>query len=322
MDNFFKNTESIDLYINYVCGLRCTHCFVGELLNTNSEMPLSLAISIVKESATSGVKTITLLGGEPTLYKDIILLIKCIVENNIEVRIVTNAQKSFYKLVEKLSPQILSKLHVCFSIDGSCDIVHNNIRGKGTFLNLMHGIKLAQKNNMSISAITSISMDNYFDALPIIDFCDKNKMKYLNIHYVTDRGFAEKNKVVSINDWLKLCKTIEESSIKMSVRLEKTYVPEIAEVHCDVIKKKNYIIDPSGKVYGCTMFMNLKHMESGTLTTDRFIINENKYNENNVCTCTEKGCPVMPLINEGMVSQAKNKQLKFDCIFNKTKYLV
>lgn len=322
MENFFKNTESIDLYVNYVCGLRCTHCFVGDLLNTNSEMPLSLAMSIVKGCANSDVKTITILGGEPTLYKDIIHLINFIIEKNIGVRIVTNGQKSFYKLVEKLSPEILSKLHVCFSIDGSNDEVHNSIRGKGTFQNLIEGIRIAKKYKISVSAITSISMDNYFDALPIIEFCFNNAMKYLNIHYVTDRGFAEKNKVVSVNDWLKLCRTIEESSFKISVRLEKTFVPEIADVHCEVSKKINYIIDPSGKVYGCTMFMNFKCMESGILTTDEFIMNENRNNENSVCTCTNKGCPAMPLINEELVSIANNEHLKFDCIFNKTKLFV
>jgi sulfatase maturation enzyme AslB (radical SAM superfamily) len=319
LEKFFKNTESIDLYVNYVCGLRCTHCFVGDLLNTNLEMPISLALAIVEECAKSGVKTITILGGEPTLYKDIIQLINLIIEKNIEVRIVTNAQKSFYKMVEKLSPEILTKLHVCFSIDGSSDEIHNAIRGKGTFQNLMKGLRISKKHNISASAIASISMDNYFDTLSIIDFCFSNKMKYLNIHYVTDRGFAEKNKVVSVNDWLKLCKKIKESSFKINVRLEKTFVPEIADVHCEVIEKKNYIIDPRGKVFGCTMFMNFKHMESGTLTTNGFIINENRNNENSVCACTNRGCPAMPLINEELVSLARNEQLKFDCIFNKTK---
>ena len=321
MDNFLKNIESIDLYVNYVCGLRCSHCFVGELLNTNSEMDLSLAISIVDKCVISKVKSITLLGGEPTLYKYISYLINYIVNKDIEVRIVTNAQKSFHRLVEKLCPDTLNKLHVCFSVDGSTDKVHNAIRGKGTFQNLLKSIRLAKKLKMSTSAITSISKDNYFDTFRIIDFCTNNEMKYVNIHYVTDRGFAEKNKVVLISDWLKLVNTIEQNSFKISIRLEKTFIPENSDVDCEVNKKLNYIIDPYGKVYGCTMFMDFKNMESGTLTTERYILNEKANNENTVCACTNEGCPAMHLVNQELVTVAKNKGLKIDCIFNKSKFL-
>jgi MoaA/NifB/PqqE/SkfB family radical SAM enzyme len=314
----FPNVDSVDLYVNYVCGLRCNHCFIGDLLNTNVDLPIELAKSIVSNLAKSGVKSITLLGGEPTLYKNIYELIECINENKLYFRIVTNGQKSFQKFIKKLDSILLNKLHVCFSIDGSNSKIHDDIRGKGVYLNLINSIELAKLKKISISAITSISKDNYNDTISIIDFCSILGMKYINVHYVTDRGFATKNKVVSIQDWLKLCENIEANSADIKIRLEKTFISKQSTVKCEVPKKENIIIDPNGKIYGCTMFMNLTNMESGIWTLDGIELNKKNENENSICNCTNNGCPAMPLVNNDLVKLAKKDNYKMDCIFNKT----
>ena len=314
----FPNVNSVDLYVNYVCGLRCNHCFIGDLLNTNKDLPIELAKSIISNLAKSGTKSITLLGGEPTLYKSIFELIEHIFENNLNCRIVTNGQKSFQRLIKKLDSFSLSKLHVCFSVDGSKAQIHDNIRGKGVFLNLLKSIELAKLNKISISAISSISQDNYDDTLSIIDFCSIIGMHYINIHYVTDRGFATKNKVVSIKEWLTLCKNIEAKKSDIKIRLEKTFISKQSIIKCEVPEKENLIIDPNGKIYGCTMFMNLPNMESATWTSNGIEINKKNENENSICNCKNNGCPAMPLVNNELVKLAKKDNYKMDCIFNKT----
>ncbi len=314
----FNNINSIDLYINYVCGLRCNHCFIGDQLNSNIEMPFELAKSIVDNAKLKGIESITLLGGEPTLFSNIIDLINYIIENKIELRIVTNGQKSFQKLISKLSSESLRKLHVCFSIDGSNKVIHDNIRGKDTFLNLTNSVLLAISKNISFYGITSISQDNYDDVLQIINLCSNYKMKYLNIHYVTDRGFAKRNKIVDIDNWLKLSDSLKSINANIPLRFEKTYVSKSEVINCEVNRKKNIIIDPKGNVYGCTMFMNFENTQSAIWTESGLVMNNNITNENNVCAETSNGCPAMTLVNEEIVSNAKFNNLKFDCIFNKT----
>jgi MoaA/NifB/PqqE/SkfB family radical SAM enzyme len=313
-----NNINSIDLYVNYVCGLRCNHCFIGELLNTNIEMPFELAKSIIDKSKFASIRSVTILGGEPTLYSKILELIKFIVDSQIEVRIVTNGQKSFLKLISKLPQTILRKMHICFSVDGSNEVIHDFIRGKGTFINLIRSIELTISKNISFSGITSISRDNYNDILSIINLCSFFKMDYLNIHYVTDRGFAKRNKVVSIDEWLKLCEIVENAFSDIPIRLEKTFVPITQEIKCEVVRKENIIIDPLGNMYGCTMFMNFDNTQSATWTNDNLIVNNKLSNENCVCADTKSGCPAMPLVNKEIINKANLKQLKIDCIFNKT----
>lgn len=314
----FNNINSIDFYINYVCGLRCNHCFIGDQLNSNIEMPFELAKSIVDNAKLKDIESITLLGGEPTLFSNIIDLINYIVKIKIELRIVTNGQKSFQKLISKLPTESLRKLHVCFSIDGSNKVIHDNIRGKDTFLNLTNSILLATSKNISFSGITSISQDNYDDVLQIINLCSNYKMKYLNIHYVTDRGFAKRNKIVDIDNWLKLSDSLKRISSDIPLRFERTFVSTDEIVNCEVNRKKNIIIDPNGNVYGCTMFMNFKNTHSATWTENGLVINHDITNENNVCAETCNGCPAMPLVNNEIVRKAKYSNLKLDCIFNKT----
>jgi MoaA/NifB/PqqE/SkfB family radical SAM enzyme len=313
-----KSVNSIDLYVNYVCGLRCNHCFIGELLNSNVEIPFELVTSIIDNKLFPAIKSVTLLGGEPTLYSKIIQLLIYLVKLNIKVRIVTNGQKSYQNLIKKLPEAISRKLHICFSIDGSNEFVHDFIRGKGTFLNLSNSIEITKSKNISFSGITSISKDNYHDITSIISLCSFHMMNYLNIHYVTDRGFAERNKIVSIEEWLNLCDVIEHIETDIPIRLEKTFIPITQNISCEVVRKKNIIIDPLGNIYGCTMFMNLENTQTAKLKNNSMEINMKDTNENCICVDSENGCPAMPLINNELVTQSNLRQLKLDCIFNKT----
>jgi molybdenum cofactor biosynthesis enzyme MoaA len=57
---------SIDVYVSYRCNLRCTHCFLGEHLNSNLTFSLQDLIALVDTCPQWGTEEITLLGGEPT----------------------------------------------------------------------------------------------------------------------------------------------------------------------------------------------------------------------------------------------------------------
>jgi radical SAM protein with 4Fe4S-binding SPASM domain len=146
-------------------------------------------------------------------------------------------------------------------------------------------------------------------------------MDHLNIHYVTDRGFAKRNKIVAIDDWQKLCANIETMETDIMVRLEKTFVPLNVNVKCAVNSKNNLIVDPKGNIYGCTMFMNFNNMQSGTWLKDGIRMNEDLSNENHICSSVKNGCPALPLFNQELSENAKMNNLKVDCIFNKTNIL-
>ena len=322
INQFLNPVKGIDLYINYRCGLRCNHCFIGDTLNSNIEMPYELAKLIVNASAEYRHDEITLLGGEPTLYSSLIHLMLYITSKNIKIRIVTNGQKSFHRMMKNIPFDLMSNLHVCFSIDGSNEKIHDSIRGKGTFKNLIQSITLCKEMSVSMSGISSISTDNYNDILKIVKECESHQMKYLNIHYVTNRGFAISEKVVSIPNWTNLYSQLIDSAndFKIAIRFEKTFINDNEKVECLVVNKKNLIITPDGKIFACTMFMEIPNTHSATWTTNGIIKNTNPYNENYICgSKISNGCPALPLINAELLEEAAQYNYCIDCIFNKTK---
>lgn len=314
----FDKIETVDFYINYVCGIRCTHCFIGENLNSNVEMPLEQIKIIVSDLKHRDVKCITLLGGEPSLHKNINDVISFIINKGMGVRVVSNGQKPFQKLIKSLNEDEKTKLKVCFSIDGSNAEINNSIRGKKVFENLLNSIQLVKNNNIQYSGITSISKDNFSDVENIINTSYELGMEYLNIHYVTDRGFALKSKVVDIPMWKGLVKKLESSKNKIPIRLEKTFVSFDTNVVCEVNKKENIIIDPNGFIFGCTMFMNNNLFASAKYVEDKIMLSQQAENETTICKCVNSGCPAIPLINNDIFNEALSQELKFDCIFNKT----
>ena len=314
----FDKIETVDFYINYVCGIRCTHCFIGENLNSNVEMSLEEIKIIVSDLKQKEVKCITLLGGEPSLHKNIIEVITYIINKEIDIRIVSNGQKPFQKLIKSLNEDDKTKLRVCFSIDGSNAEINNSIRGKKVFENLLDSIQLVKNNNIKYSGITSISKDNFSDVESIINTSYELGMEYLNIHYVTDRGFALKSKVVDIPIWRGLVKKLESSKNKIPIRLERTFVSQDTKVLCEVNKKENIIIDPNGFVFGCTMFMNNNQLAGAKYVEGKITLSQQEINETSICKCLNLGCPAIPLINKDIFNEALSHELIFDCIFNKT----
>ena len=314
-----NSVKNIDLYVNYQCGLRCSHCFIGDHLNSNHEMPFATVKEIIDKSKQGNVKCITLLGGEPTLHSQIDAIIEYIIKSQIKLRIVTNGQKPCTHLIERLPKNALKFVHFCFSLDGANDELTASIRGKGTFDRLLNSVELAKKNNISISGITSISEQNKHDLFNIIDLCASLNFKYLNVHYITDRGFAKKNIVISHQEWLILFEKVKKYKTNISIRMEKTFVSIDDPIQCEVLKKENIIIDPKGKVFGCTIFMNFPRAESGVLSSSGFIENTFETNENKICGCSEtNGCPGISLTNKEITLSANKSNLKLDCFFNKT----
>lgn len=90
---------STDIFVTYRCGLRCTHCFVGDLLSSSRDMPKTDLMDILDTCKTWGSTEVTFLGGEPTLYPHLVEAILRAKELGLDTRIVTNGQGAFRKLL-------------------------------------------------------------------------------------------------------------------------------------------------------------------------------------------------------------------------------
>lgn len=93
MDTEEQKVES-HIVLGYRCNHHCRHCVVQikreRLAQDISDLTDTEAISEIDRSIQNGATKIVLTGGEPTIRKDIALLVKHCIENHCDVQIQTN----------------------------------------------------------------------------------------------------------------------------------------------------------------------------------------------------------------------------------------
>jgi len=72
------------------CNLRCVYCDTLYALTSDAESESLSDDEILDYVLKSKIKNVTLTGGEPLIQKDVFILIKRLIENNISVEIETN----------------------------------------------------------------------------------------------------------------------------------------------------------------------------------------------------------------------------------------
>lgn len=313
------NVPSIDVFITYRCGLRCSHCFVGENLNLKLDMDFDLFAKLVNTAHQWNTTELTFLGGEPTLYPQFIAAIDLTQQAGYKARIVTNGQQSYSSFLDKFTGT--QRPFICFSIDGSCPEVHDAIRGHGSFHRLIGNIYRTKELGYRTAGIVSVSRQNAHDIVNLLDLCNTLSLEYVNVHYVTNRGFATADTVLTIEEWEEIYTEIVGTSTRLhtELRIEKTFYSHKAlPLHCAVAEGKNLMFLPDGRVYMCMLFIDVPNSHSFTWTPTGLQRNTSAMSEqlltSNRTVCS---CPAMSHVNEAISKQAARENKVIQCIYQK-----
>jgi MoaA/NifB/PqqE/SkfB family radical SAM enzyme len=124
--------SSATIYLTNECNLRCKHCFVGhDQLRPRAGLSTEDAQAVIANFAASGIKTITLLGGEVTTERhDLADILRFSEARGVAVSINTNLVDPA-PLLPLLDSAALTNIVV--SVDGLTASTHDRIRGTGTF---------------------------------------------------------------------------------------------------------------------------------------------------------------------------------------------
>lgn len=227
MDERFKNyfgsnLKQVFLYLIDECNLRCVQCLYKLDIGFHvekKEISFEDAVKLISDFREMGAKKLTLMGGEPTLYKSLLPLIKKSKELGYEyVRIDTNGQfKS--ELLE--TPEFKMLDEVTFSIDGPTKEINDPIRGIGSFDKCVNNIKIAKKlgYNIDITACISKAMikrdeegNLYLDRM--IKFAEELGIEKMNFHNLfktgVPRDYFTDNIDISVDEWFNVKNEIEE----------------------------------------------------------------------------------------------------------------
>lgn len=311
----------VDIYVTYRCNLRCSHCFVGDNLSLNSHFgfdDLSALIHTLHRWKTEGV---TFLGGEPTLYPRIVEAVKLVQSLGMKARMVTNGLHGFANFMKRFDEPV--KPFIGFSLDGSNAQVHDQVRGRGNFTKLMINIEHSRTLGYRSFGIVSVSRQNADDILAILDLCEEVGFEYVNVHYITDRGFATAEMVLPVEEWRQIYRRIEDHSrtLNVDLRVERTFVPQAEYTgSCAVRQQNNLMFFPDGRVFMCSMLIDLPSAHSFTWTRQGLVPNQAPRNERTICADEISArCPAMLYVNPTINQQAEQHLCAISCIYEKVR---
>jgi MoaA/NifB/PqqE/SkfB family radical SAM enzyme len=149
----------------YRCNLKCEMCNLWKIKD-NRDMTYEEIKDIADSFKEIGTPAISLCGGEPTLRKDLVDIIKYIKNNDMLVHLCTNGTLLTKTYSKKLIESGLDAVSI--SLDGSLPYIHENIRGmKGSYRSTMRGLRNLTSYNkdgsLEIDVVSVVSEHNVSD---------------------------------------------------------------------------------------------------------------------------------------------------------------
>ncbi|MEI8203086.1 MAG: radical SAM protein [Bacteroidota bacterium] len=196
----FKTKYIAEFVLTDECNLRCKHCyfFKEENLQQSKDLPLSTWENKFIELYSSGIRSILLIGGEPTLRMDLVLLAQRIFPY---IDICTNG-------IVKISDDYKNRIFL--SIDGNKEI-HDSIRGNGVFQKVIQNYS----GNHNVIIGMTISKENYIVIADVLQLAVENK--FLGV------GFDLYSNKFEIDDDLYITPDIRKKIIETLRVLKKKY---------------------------------------------------------------------------------------------------
>lgn len=270
MDNIIQVPKGAWLTVNRACNFRCAWCYAeGTGYQKNKEMSLELAKQLADLIYEIGIRNLIVIGGEPTLWENLIMFNSYCKKLDIKTSLVTNAflfgKEKFLKEYVKFPNDSIS-----ISLKAGNEKQSMEVCGIRNFNVVKKGIKQAIKQ---FNACVSITYNSFYIAnlielvalavecgskLVKIDFCSttfqngKSYDKYMVEphqivkHIVED--YEELNRITNGNLVFEMNLPFclwPEDFLKMLI--EKNQIMSV----CHVLKREGIIFDTEGKLLMC-----------------------------------------------------------------------
>lgn len=159
--------------LNKECNMRCKWCYAREKgYEKDTELTLEDVEDLVELASELGIRNVTLIGGEPTIYKELIKAVEIVKKRKMKAILVTNgkrlADEAFLKQLIQTGLDALS-----ISVKGHDEEVYKNKTG----VYGLHDVHKAINNisDFSIDLLISVVVtpDNIDYLVNIIDDCKR-----------------------------------------------------------------------------------------------------------------------------------------------------
>lgn len=264
---------SAQLNLTWECNLKCFHCYVDDHSLMAPQLSFQEWLTVIDELRIMNVPRIAFLGGEPLLYQHFFELAYYARKQGFKILMSTNATLLTEEIAKSIRDVGFNEVDV--SLDGGMAETHENLRGKGTFANVLRGIKYLVQTGLKVKTATVLHKDNFREIKEIaflakslgVEHCFLNNLvpggnakNLWNSMHLSTKEIEEVRKFVQ--DWNK-------RHTRPKLFMELHFMFENLQPHIRNIPKtyagckagrREILIRPDGFVAPCPLFLTERKM--------------------------------------------------------------
>ena len=261
------------LALTYGCNNRCKWCYASSNLPEfrGQELDPEREDGIINLLDGLGIKDVKLVGGEPTVYHNLLPFIGKLSLKGIEATLVTNG-----RMIS--DPRFLKSLwgaglrYVSFSIEGYDGISHDNETCvDGSFDEAIKGLDNTIALGMKVATNTTITSENQGDLEKIVDFLStKSEIVTFNICEPWFQTYSNSKSVLSPIEGAQAFERAYRYAVSKGIKIKLTtplpvcnFSDDIREEMqldgaiggvCSIVSGQNFVVDYNGDILPCTLF--------------------------------------------------------------------
>ena len=187
MTHTARPTRTLQIHVTRKCNLKCLHCYSKSGPDQTEMLPLEDLTRLIDDAATLGYSLITLSGGEPFLYPDMVPLLAHAKSLKLHTAVVTNGMFLDKRRLDELKP-VLDLIAV--SLDGAPDR-HNYMRANPMAFAVMDKkLPALRASGIPFGFLFTLSNENAHEVDWAVDFALENGAALLQIHPLDMAGRA------------------------------------------------------------------------------------------------------------------------------------
>ena len=187
------------IHINDFCNLACEHCLVSSGPTRAQGLDTETIVDAIDQVVALGVERLFFTGGEPLARPDVFELCRHVVERHArELVILTNgtllddtrlARLAEIAAIRHPAPTVeTSPLRLQISLDGASPAVNDPIRGDGSFVRIVGGIRAAVAEGLTPTLTTTVLGHNLDDLGALVQLAAELGVRNVHLLWPHRRG--------------------------------------------------------------------------------------------------------------------------------------
>ncbi len=210
----------VEVYPNFTCNERCEFCYVGTEVESalpEDTIPRAKIPVIADKLARAGVFNVTLLGGEPFLYRSLDVLIEELARQNLDVSLSTNGtilNGIFLEAVAKYDVKLNVALH------GPDAETHNAITRSDSFSKVLRFIEACSSHGISPHVTTVMHPKNESGIDDVVGLVSKLGITSMTVSYPQPSSYTKaRGATVPFSKYAAVFRRAFDAGRKVSVKV-------------------------------------------------------------------------------------------------------